>query len=110
MEMMIKATMKRDIGDRVRVWGSPGFKQKAIYFYVRWVALGNICETYYDRIKVTQRELYKYLEENLTTEDARQNIQSLAANFSKEIEVAQKAIADKETPGQREMLALTIED
>ena len=110
MERMIQATMRRDIGDRAQVWGSPGFKQKAIYFYIRWVALGNVCETYYDRIKVTQRELYKYLEENLTTKEARQNIKSLAVDFSKEIEVAQKAIADKETPGQREMLALVIED
>ena len=105
--VMIKAAMKIPKEKRAAIWGSTGFKTKTILYYARWVALGNICGTYYERIKVTQKELYGYLEENLTMEEARRNIQQLAATFSKELEEEQRVIAEKETQGQREMIALT---
>ena len=96
----IEAAKKQPKEERTAIWGSTGFKKTAIVYYARWVALGNICGTYYERIKVTQNELYENLEENLTMEEARQNIQQLAAAFSKKVEKEQKAIAEKETQGQ----------
>ena len=108
IQKVIEAAMKIPKEKRAKIWRSTGFKTKVIFYNARWVALGNICGTYYERIKETQNELYCYLEENFTTEEARQNVQQLAVTFSKELEEEQKAIAEKVAQlGQREMIALT---
>lgn len=106
MRKMIEEAMRRPEEKRAAVWGSTSFKNKALLYYARWVALGNICGTSYEKMKLTQNELYEYLEENPTTEEARRNVRQLAIIFSKELEVEQKAIAQKESEGQREMIAL----
>ena len=97
--VMIEAVMKKPKEERAEGWGSTGFKRKAILYYARWVALGNICGTSHEKMKVTQKELYKYLEENFTTEEARKNVQKLAAKFSKELDEEEQK--DIETQGQR---------
>lgn len=52
----IEQAMKRPKEKRAEVWESTRFKTNAILYYSHWVALGNICGTYYERIKVTQKE------------------------------------------------------
>ena len=98
----IEAAMKRPEAQRLKIWGSTGFKSKAIRYYARWVALGNICGQYVERIKVTQRELYDQLNENLTKDEARRSVMELAKNFTKELEVAHKAIEDKQKKDEEE--------
>ena len=104
MRRLMEAAMKRPKEERAEVWGSDAFKMKAMRYYARWVALGNICGVSYERMKVTQSELYEYLEENLTTEEARRNVRKLAVTFSKELEVA---IEENKTQEQREKIALS---
>ena len=107
MSDVMETVMKRRKEERAEVWGSIGFKRDAILYYFQWIALGNVCESAYERMKVTQNELYSYLAENFTKDDARRNVRQLAVAFSKELEEEQKDIAKKETEGQREMKALS---
>ena len=102
MQKMIDIALKKDPDDRIKVWISPGFKKKAMDHYAKWVALDRVCEAYLGQIKVTQRELYDNLMENLTTEQARRNVRQLAATFSEELQIAQKEIADQQAKDELE--------
>ena len=92
---------------RRKVWTSKGFKIKAITFYAGWVALHSVCSVYIEQIKLTQKDLYKYLKENPTWEESRKNVKSLAETFLSDLKRDQKAIADKEFQAQEEIKALT---
>ena len=88
----IETAMTKPEASRSNIWGSLGFKSRAIRCYAYWVALSNICGEYYDRIKVTQGELCDYFEENLTTEESIRTALQLANIISKEIKEAWEAI------------------
>ena len=60
------------------------FKKKVVHFNAGWVALDGVCDEYMGSIKETQKELYKYIRENPTQEEAKKTIRSLAANFQKD--------------------------
>lgn len=66
---------------RHAVWTSRAFKAKAIYFYAGWVAVKTVCEDVAEQIRLTQKELYKYLEKNPTYEECRRNVKVLAGTF-----------------------------
>ena len=102
MQNMIVSALKKGPEDKIRVWNSLGFKTKAMDYYAKWVALDKVCGAYLGRIKVTQRELYDNLAENLTTEQARRNIRQLAATFSEELQIAQKEIAEQQARDELE--------
>ena len=96
MKKIIEAGMKRPPADRLSVWTAVGFKKQAIEYYGRWVALDDVCGIYMRRIQETQKDLYGYLTENPTLQQARKNVRQLAATFAKDLAAAQKAITDKE--------------
>ena len=66
---------------RHTVWTSLGFKKNAVKFYAGWVAVKSVCEDVAEQIRLTQKELYKYLEENPTYEECRRNVKVLAETF-----------------------------
>ena len=107
MQRMIVTAMKRPEKDRLRVWTSTGFKKQAITYYAQWVALDDVCAIYMERIKETQANLYAYLEENLTLDQARRKVPELAKAFSKELEMEQKAIREKDSAATEEIERLT---
>ena len=88
----VKAAMEKPEAERIKVWTNTGFKRQAILYYSQWVALDDVCGTYMNKIKETQRTLYAYLEENPTTEEARRNVRQLAIAFRKDLDEAQKKI------------------
>ena len=92
MKRMVEAAMRKPEAERIRVWTNIGFKKAAMQYYSQWVALDDVCGTYMNKIKETQRTLYAYLEENPTTEEARRNVRQLAIAFRKDLEEAQKEI------------------
>ena len=102
MQRLVDIALKKDPDHRIKVWNSPGFKTKAMDHYAKWVALDKVCGAYLGQIKVTQRELYDNLMENLTTEQARRNVRQLAATFSEELQIAQKEIADQQARDELE--------
>ena len=103
MKKLIVTAMKRPEEDRIRVWTSHGFKKQAVEYYAQWVALDDVCAVYMRRIQETQKELYGYLQENPTLSEARRNVRTLAITFGKELEMEQKAIAEKEFAVQKEI-------
>ena len=79
------AMNKYDDKKRLTLWTSKPFKIQAVRFYAEWVALDHVCGEYMEAIKETQAELYKYIQENPTYEDAKRRVGDLALTFQKEI-------------------------
>ena len=93
--------------ERLSVWRSNSFKQKAIQFYSGWVALNSVCAVYMEQIKDIQRDLYKYITENPTYEESKRNLPDLAKKFMADLKNDQKALEERDLKAQEEILALT---
>ena len=102
-----KAMDKYTDEKRLKLWTSKPFKIQAVRFYAGWVALDCVCGEYMGSIKETQKELYKYIQENPTQEEAEKNVPSLAAKFQKDLQDAQKACAERDSEMQEEIRMLT---
>ena len=103
MKEMIEKALKYDEDRRLKFWNSKGFKSKAIQYYAGWVALDHVCGIYMERIMLTQRELYTYIQEALRPEEAREKVKELCTKFVKDLESKQKAMADKKEEQLKEM-------
>lgn len=95
------AMEKYDDAKRRKYWTTPGFKLRAVNFYAGWVALDGICAAYMSAIQETRRDLYKYITENPSYEEARRNVQQLAAELQRDLEEQQKAIKDRISEQQK---------
>lgn len=93
VEMMIEMPKE----DRLKVWTSRGFKENALRYYSKWVALDDVSSVYMLQIEDTSRELYKYLVENPTIEEARGNVRRLAADFADDLRQDQENERLRET-------------
>lgn len=92
MQKQVEKAMKLDEGKRIKVWTSNAFKGKALRYYSKWVALDDVCGVYMLQIKETRQDLYNYLEDNPTIEQARKNVRELAANFGHDLKEAQEKL------------------
>ena len=110
MKTQIERALKYPEEKRMKVWTSRGFKIKAVEFYAGWAALKRVCTRYMEQIKLTQQDLYKYLQENPTYEQSRQIVKELADDFIRDLEGAQKAIDEQEFEAQEEIKALSSRD
>ena len=86
---------------RLKSWISLPFKRQVISFNAGWVALDGILDEYMGSIKETQKELYKYIQESPTQEEAKKNIHSLAAKFQKDLQNAQRACTKEDSECRR---------
>ncbi len=102
----VEKALKLPEKSRHKLWTSVPFKRKAINFYAKWVALHGVCDVYMERIKITQKDLYRYLAENPTWKQSRENIKEMAEHFLSDLKQEQKAISDRESEAQEEMKAL----
>ena len=93
VEMMMKNPKK----ERLEMWTSDAFKEEALRYYSKWVALDNVSSVYMLQIEETSRELYKYLEENPTIEEARKNVRRLSADFADDLKKDQESERLNET-------------
>lgn len=94
MQEKVKLAMKLPDEKRLNFWTSQGFKESALLYYSKWVALDDVCGVYMLQIRNTREELYKYLEENPTTEQARKNVRQLAEEFASDLNQAQKKLEE----------------
>ena len=92
MQKQVEKAMKLDEGKRIKVWTSNAFKGKALRYYSKWVALDDVCGVYMLQIKETRQDLYNYLEDNPTIEQARKNVRELAAKFGHDLKEAQEKL------------------
>uniref|UniRef100_A0A1X7VN01 Uncharacterized protein n=1 Tax=Amphimedon queenslandica TaxID=400682 RepID=A0A1X7VN01_AMPQE len=103
MKEMIEKALKYPEERRLKFWNSSGFKTKAVTYYAGWVALDHVCGIYMERIMLTQRELYTYIQEALRKEDAQKKVKELANSFLVDLESQQKAIAERKETQLKEM-------
>ena len=68
------------------------FKRSAIEFYSEWVAMNAVCGEHMMQIELTRGELYKFLQENPTTEEARKNVRTLGKSLEVEIKQASEQL------------------
>ena len=92
-KMVQKALDKYDDDKRLKFWTSTGFKKSAVQYYSKWVALDDVCGVYMLQIRDTRQDLYNYLEENPTIEQAKKNVRQLASEFAKDLKQAQEKLA-----------------
>ena len=83
--------------ERLNTWTSTGFKKTAVRYYTRWVLLDTLSSVYRLQIQNTSRELYKYLKENPTPEQAKRNMRYLAADLKDDLKQYQEEELLKET-------------
>ena len=77
--------------------GSNDFKERFYRYSCQWVALKSVNDACYQQIKATQQELFKYITENPTSEESRQNLKDLVGHFEKDLKAAQKHIEELDT-------------
>lgn len=89
--------------EKKEIWEGEAFKEQAIRCHAKWIALRVVCNKYTQQIKLTRKELYGYIKENPTYEEAKEKLGELSVGFKKEIEKAQKRLDDKKA--QRHAIA-----
>ena len=92
----VETGMKFPKETRQEVWASKPFVESAVWFYSKWVALDDVCKVYMLQIKETRQDLYSYLKENPTIEEAKENVRELADTFAADLKAAQEKLAEKE--------------
>lgn len=83
--------------ERLKTWTSTPFKKNALRYYTRWVLLDNLSSVYKLQIQNTSKELYKYLKENPTPEQAKSNVRQMAADLKDDLKQYQEDERLKET-------------
>ena len=106
----VEKEMGKDAARRRKIWTSKGFKRRAVNFYAGWVALHGVCGEYMLTIQDTQRDLYRYITENPTYEEAEQNIKVLAEEFKNDVHLATRALEEREYERDAEIKSLMDED
>ncbi|XP_064633450.1 uncharacterized protein LOC135491482 [Lineus longissimus] len=96
----IEKQMNKPEAIRLKLWGSKPFIKEGVQCYAKWVALEDVCTTYRDQIRGVEGQLYTYLKENPTTEEARQEVPAMAMALKDDLEKAiakmnKEAIEDK---------------
>lgn len=109
LQKMIAESLTMTKEDRIVFWKNPSFLKGAIQYYAQWVALNGVCDIYMERIKATQADLYAYLIENPTREESKANVRHLATQFSEELALEQKKIAENQSANDEEMAKLRAE-
>ena len=71
--------------ERLKTWTSTAFKEEALGYYSKWVALNNVSSVYMLQIEDTSRKLHEYLEFNPTTEEAKSEVRRLASDFANDL-------------------------
>ena len=91
---------------RKKVWESDAFKEEAVSYYAKWVALYGICGKYLQQIQLTQKDLYQYIVENPTYDESRKRLPDLAAKFTDVLNVTQAEIAQNDFEADRKIKML----
>lgn len=106
IQQTVEKAMKMPEEKRLKVWTSKSFKTKAVQYYSKWVALDGVCEVHMEQIKETREDLYSYLTENPTIEEAKKNVRKLADKLAADLKKANEELAEKEKEAQEERKSL----
>ncbi|KAL9989190.1 hypothetical protein ACROYT_G003713 [Oculina patagonica] len=106
VQQLVEKAMEYPEEKRLKVWTSKAFKTRAVQYYSKWVALDDVCEVYMLQIKDTRKDLYSYLEENPTIEQAKKNVRQLAETFAADLKKAQDKLEEKQQKALEEKKSL----
>ena len=106
MQRSVEKAMKYPEEKRLKVWTSNAFKQKAVQYYSKWVALDDVCGVYMLQIRETRQDLYNFLEENPTIEQAKKNVWQLATEFAEDLKQAHEKLAEDQQKALEEKKSL----
>ena len=95
--------------ERREYWTSNQFKESMFLYISKWVALHSVSSTYLEQIKLTQRDLYKYITEHPTYEESRKNLKELVGDFEKDLESAHEQIEEQNFKANKEIKELKNE-
>ena len=95
IKQSVEAAMKFSEEKRIKIWTSTSFKKKALRYYSKWVALDDVCGVYMEQIKETRQDLYNYLKDNPTIEQAKKNVRELAITFAQDLKQAQEKLREE---------------
>ena len=95
--------------ERKEYWTSNEFKQRMFFYISKWVALHSVSSDYFEYIKLTQQDLYKYILENPTREESRRNLRALAENFEDDLASAQEEIEKRNAKADEEIQQLVAQ-
>lgn len=76
--------------ERLQAWTSAAFKEEALCYYSKWVALNDVSSVYMLQIDKTRQKLLEYLQLNPTTEEARSEVRRLASEFADDLKQDQE--------------------
>ena len=105
-ERIMKFTSKYPPERRLAYWTSNGFKQQMMQFYAKWVALYSVSDEYLQQIKLTQKDLYRYITENPTYKQSKDNLDALAATFLEDIKKAQDRLEAEDADADKKSKAI----
>ena len=95
--------------ERRDYWRSIQFKQRMYRYMSKWVALHSVCTDHLEQIRVTQRDLHRYMLENPTYQESKRNLQELVNNFEKDLESAHETIQQQDFKSTKEIRQLKNE-
>ena len=101
MERIVQSMQRQPQKQRLSVWTSSAFVQKAVNYYAHWVALDDVCGVFMEKIMKTQGSLHGYLTENPTVEQARARVHQLAETFGEDLKKTEEDLDKRQEDYQR---------
>ena len=102
MNKSIEQAMKLDERARRKFWENPGFINQAKRYHAQWMALRSVCGEYMLQIKVTRADLYEYIRDNPTYEEARERLPTMAKQLQNTLAQAKRNIALEDAKAEEE--------
>lgn len=102
MNKSIEQAMKVDERARRKFWENPGFISQAKRYHAQWMALRSVCGEYMLQIKETRADLYEYIRDNPTYEEARERLPTMAKQLQNTLAQAKRNIALEDAKAEEE--------
>lgn len=91
----VKGINDRTESSRKILWKSSTFKKEALAYYGKWVALRHVCVNAGKQLSFAQEDIHKYLQENLSPEEAKHHIREIADKLKNHLAIKDKPVHKK---------------
>ena len=95
--------------ERKKHWTSKQFKREMSDYISNWNTLYSASSVYLEQIKVTRQDLLKYITENPTHEESKNNLRMLVQDFEKDLKSAEEKIKEQDFKADKEIRQLKAE-
>ena len=102
MKKKIESAMEMNKSERQKFWEEPEFIKIAKQYHAQWMALRSVCGEYMLQIKETRADLYEYIRDNPTYEEARERLPTMAKQLQNTLAQAKRNIALEDAKAEEE--------